>query len=100
MVQCMYVCSPRRGKFKGTTTAAIFTRAAACILVYTRTVVSNKVVNSSFLCDVLYTVDREIFATFLAIQSQNHATKELSRGRCVTSQKQQASPEMLIYMFF
>ena len=38
-------------------------------------------------------------ATFLAFQSQNHATKELSRGRYVTSQKQQTSPEMLIYMF-
>ena len=43
MVQCMYVCSPLRGKFKGTTTAAIFTRAAACILVYTRTVVRHRI---------------------------------------------------------
>jgi len=37
-------------------------------------------------------------ATFPAFQSQNHSTKELSWGGCVTSQKQQTSPEMLIYM--
>ena len=43
MVQCMYICSPLCGKFKGTTTAAIFTRAAACILVYTRTVVRHRI---------------------------------------------------------
>ena len=36
VVQCMCVCSPLRGKFKGTTTAAIFTRAAACIHSYTQ----------------------------------------------------------------
>ena len=39
-------------------------------------------------------------ASFLAfhsqIHSQNDATKELSQGRCLTSQKQQTSPEMLI----
>ena len=35
--------------------------------------------------------------TFLAFSTTcNHSTIELSRGRCVASQKQQTSPEMLI----
>ena len=37
-------------------------------------------------------------ATFLAFSTTcNHSTKELSQGTCVTSQKQQTSPEILIY---
>ena len=31
--------------------------------------------------------------------NHNHATKELSRDRCVRSKKQQTSPEMLFYRF-
>ena len=38
-------------------------------------------------------------ATFLVFQFQNHATKELSWGRSVTSQNYKPHQKMLIYVF-
>ena len=58
-------------------------------------------VYAPFFCLLLASIifQKTYLATFLTFQSQKHATKELSQGRCVTSQKQQTSPEMLIYVY-
>jgi len=53
---------------------------------------------SFFFSYISYSLSSEdLFGYIPGISTANHATKELSKGRCARSKKQQISPEMLIY---